>query len=316
MLKRLAGRGVLVFVVLALIGCAAFAQDGTLTWEDLQAAYAYDASAPLEADAAEASDVGAWTEQLVSFNSADGQRVPAVLFRPKDIDKPPCMLFLHGYGGEKGNARFAAAIMIPQGFAVLAIDARLHGERAEPDKALLSVEGLAGSDRPMVATVIDNRRALDYLQTREDLDAEKIGVMGVSMGGMLGGVLAGVDERVDAAALIVAGGSWALVAATSSHPSAVRLREAGLAQEDIAKITFVMDPVNFVGEIAPRPLLMVNGLGDRIIPRECAVALHEAAGDPQEIIWYEGGHVNVPPDTIQTIVQWLVENTLAQEQEQ
>jgi len=315
-LKRLAGREALVFVVLALIGCAACAQDDSLTWDELRAIYDYDASAALEVDAAEATDVGAWTEQRLSFNGADEQRVPAVLYRPKDIEKPPCVLFLHGYGGNKDNARFAAALMIPQGFAVLAIDARLHGERAEAGRTLLSVEGLAGPDRPMVATVIDNRRALDYLQTREDLDAERIGVMGVSMGGMLGSVLAGVDERVDAAALIVAGGSWALVAATSDHPSAVRLREAGLAGEAIAKITYVMDPVNFVGKIAPRPLLMVNGLDDRIIPRECAVALHEAAGDPKEIIWYEGGHVNVPPDTIETIVQWLAENTPAVEQEQ
>jgi cephalosporin-C deacetylase-like acetyl esterase len=315
-LKRLAGREALVFVVLTLIGCAAYAQEDAPTWDALRAVYDYDASAALEANVAEATDAGAWTEQRLSFNSADGLRVPAVLFRPKDIEKPPCVLFLHGYGGSKDNARFAATLMIPQGFAVFAIDARLHGERAEAGRTLLSVEGLAGQDRPMVATVIDNRRALDYLQTREDLDAERTVVMGVSMGGMLGGVLAGVDERVDAAALIVAGGSWSVLAATSEHPSAVRLREAGLTGEAIARMTYVMDPANFVGHVAPRPLLMVNGLGDRIIPRECAVALHEAASDPREIIWFEGGHVNVPPDTIQTIVQWLVDNTPAVEQEQ
>lgn len=316
MLKRLAGREALVFVVLALMFSVACAQDDTPTWEELRTVYDYDASTALEVSAAEATDAGAWTQQRLSFSSADGQRVPAVLYRPKDVEKPPCVLFLHGYGGNKENARFAAALMIPQGFAVFAIDARLHGERTEAGKVLLSVEGLAGADRPMVATVIDNRRALDYLQTREDLDGERIVVMGVSMGGMLGGVLAGVDERVDAAALVVAGGSWSVVAATSEHPAAVRLREAGLAGEAIAKITYVMDPVNFVGHVTPRPLLLVNGLGDRIIPRECAVALQEAAADPKEIIWFEGGHVNVPPDTIQTIVRWLVANTPAVEQEQ
>ena len=47
----------------------------------------------------------------------------------------------------------------------------------------------------------------------------------------------------------------------------------------------------------------------------CTIETQTAAGD-KKIIWYEGGHVNVPPATIQTIVQWLVDNTPAVEQEQ
>ena len=72
------------------------------------------------------------------------------------------------------------------------------------------------------------------------------------------------------------------------------------------KLTAFIDPVNFAGHISPRPVLMVNGTEDMIIPKACAEALHQAAGEPKKIIWYDGGHLGVPPDVVQTIVQWLV----------
>lgn len=304
-------RPVLVWVagwcLLVLLASARWTQ-AQFSWEQLQAVYAYDASRPLDAQEQEPSVTGALQSQHISFSGADGERVPAMLYRPVGEERPPCVLFLHGYGGKKEHGQLAASLLVPQGLAVMAIDARLHGERAEPGKSLLSPESLADG-RPLVNTVIDNRRAIDYLGSRQDLDAERLTVLGVSMGGILGAVLAAVDERVDAAALLVAGGRWDLVVADSQHPSAQSIRELGLSSDQIRQVTATIDPVNFVGHIAPRPLLMVNGDKDEIIPRACAEALHAAAGEPKQVIWYQGGHVNVPLDVINTVLQWLVTQT-------
>lgn len=301
--RRLVPIGALCVVALALLVPASLAQV-ELTWEQLQAVYAYDATVDLNAREDEPVQSGPCLVQQVSFDGADGERVPGVLYRPIGEDRPRCVLFLHGYGGKKEHALLAATVLLPQGFAVMAIDARLHGEREEPGKALLSPESLADG-RPLVNTVIDNRRAIDYLQSREDLNAEDLGLVGVSMGGILGGVLAAVDERVDAAALLVAGGRWDLVAANSEHPSARRIRSLGLSPEQIQQVTATVDPVNFVGHISPRPVLMVNGEQDMIIPKACAEALHAAAADPKQVIWYDGGHADVPLDVIATVVRWL-----------
>ena len=305
--RRLTLLRALCVVVSALLATAALAQDGQLTWEQLQAVYAYDATAPLDVQQGATERRGTNVSESFSFAGADGERVPAVLYRSEDVEAPPCCVFLHGYGGKKEDALLVAALLLPQGMAVMAIDARLHGERAEEGRELLSPEALADGGRPLVNTVIDNRRALDYLATREDLDAERTVLLGVSMGGILGGVLAVVDERIDAAALLVAGGRWDLVAQDSEHPAARRLRELGLSGELIRQMTATIDPVSFVGHISPRPVLMANGTEDRIIPKACAEALHQAAQEPKQVIWYEGGHVGITPETIETVVRWLAE---------
>lgn len=121
------------------------------------------------------------------------------------------------------------------------------------------------------------------------------------MGAILGSIVAGVDERVDAAALLVGGGGWEQILATSQHPLVQRLRTQGIEPGILERI----DPVNFIGHISPRPVLLVNGTQDAIIPRTAAEALQAAAGEPREIIWYEGGHVDMPPDVLGAVLEWI-----------
>ncbi|MGD9495791.1 MAG: alpha/beta hydrolase family protein [Armatimonadota bacterium] len=299
MRRRLLALGVLVVAVAVPVG-AQPAQD----WDSLRAVYDYDASAPLDATAEEALESGQYTVQALSFAGFAGERVPALLMRPVAAERPPCVLFLHGLGGDKSNAKLAAGLLAPHGIAVLAIDAALHGARA-PAGVELTPELLLDG-RPMVRTVIDNRRAIDYIATRSDLDAQRVVLVGVSMGAILGSIVAAVDERVDAAALLVGGGGWERLLASSEHPLVQRLREAGGGS---GAAMAHLDPVHFVGHISPRPLLMINGTQDAIIPRACADALHEAAGEAGQVIWYEGGHVGMPVDVLASLVAWIVAQT-------
>ncbi len=273
-------------------------------WNSLRQVYDYDATAALEPEELDPEDAGAWTSQVVHYNGAEGLRVPGLLLRPKKAERPPCVLFLHGYGGSKEQARMIAALLIPRGIAVFAIDAVMHGERAEPGRELLSPELMQGG-RPIVRTVIDNRRGIDYLETRGDIDVERLAMLGVSMGGIFGSILAAVEPRIDAAALIVAGGRWDLLLANSPHPRAQKLQQLGIQSEVVQQAMRVVEPVNFVGHIAPRPVLMVNGEQDQIIPRVCAEALHEAANEPKQVIWYEDGHVGMTPEVVGQVIEWL-----------
>jgi len=303
-------RSLLVLVALLVAVAGPLAAQPADDWESLRALYDYDAAAPLDVATATVEDAGQFTVEALSFAGEGGERVPALLMRPRDAERPPCALFLHGLGGDKSNARLVAALLAPHGIAVMAIDAALHGDRAPrqepaqqgPAQMELSPE-FAATDGPMVRTVIDNRRAIDYISTREDVDAENVVLVGVSMGAILGSIVTAVDERVDAAALLVGGGGWETLLATSQHPAVQHLRDAG----DGGALEHI-DPVNFVGHISPRPVLMVNGTLDTIIPRACAEALHEAAREPRQIVWYEGGHVGMPPQVLGTVVEWITEH--------
>jgi fermentation-respiration switch protein FrsA (DUF1100 family) len=62
--------------------------------------------------------------------------------------------------------------------------------------------------------------------------------------------------------------------------------------------------------ISPRPLLMVNGSGDRIIPRGSVLALFEAAKEPKDLVWLETGHKVIDesetmPRLIEAVLDWM-----------
>jgi dipeptidyl aminopeptidase/acylaminoacyl peptidase len=277
------------------------------SWEALQAPYAYDATLPLSPVEDEVTETDASVRQHVTFQSINGETVPALLIKPKGVDKPPCVFILHGYGGSKDMfVAMFAMFLCPKGYAVFGIDAALHGERKREGEQLWGGV-LSTSLRAMEQTVIDCRRALDYLETREDIDASRVGYIGTSMGAIFGAIVCGVEERFRCPVLVVGGADLRELAATSTHPVAPLLRAELEEASRLKAATAHIDPANYVGHISPRPLLMINGRQDRIVPAQCAEALHEAAKDPKEIMWLEADHALQPhqAEAISEIDEWL-----------
>jgi len=278
------------------------------SWEDLQAVYTYDPALPLDAEVGEAEAGEGMLRHAVRFDSTNDERVPAVLFTPQESEEPVgAVLLLHGLGGSKDDVwlRALAGTLAQNGIAAMAIDAQYHGERRRQGAELLGAD-LARTREAMVQTVVDNRRALDFLATRTDINPDRIGLLGASMGAILGTIVAAVDQRVCSACLVVGGGRWELLARQSHHPAAAALAGALATPEAQAAIGTV-DPVNFIAHLAPRPVLMLNGRQDDIVPPECAQALFEAAQEPKEIVWYDGGHLPDPATAMTVLGGWVRE---------
>jgi fermentation-respiration switch protein FrsA (DUF1100 family) len=51
-----------------------------------------------------------------------------------------------------------------------------------------------------------------------------------------------------------------------------------------------IEPIRFVGDASPTPLLLQNGRSDNLVPVADAQALQAAASQPRTILWYEAGH--------------------------
>jgi fermentation-respiration switch protein FrsA (DUF1100 family) len=66
----------------------------------------------------------------------------------------------------------------------------------------------------------------------------------------------------------------------------------------------IVDPCRDVRNLAGRPLLMINGSFDRTIRPEQARSLFEAASEPKELRWYDGGHWP-PQSAIDSVADWL-----------
>ena len=257
------------------------------SWEKLSAAYKYEFKAVSVKE--EAREDSAHVLQRISVHNAKGESVPGLLRRPKADGVYPCVLLLHGLTSKKEDmsSMFGRALA-EKGIATLALDAPNHGERKTAQPAN---QDPAWFFNVMRGGILDYRMALDYLKTRKDVDSNRVGLVGYSMGAMMGSILSGVDDRVKAAVLCVGGDVTKLMA--SRIPPAMR------------EIAESIAPSNYVGHISPRPVLMINGKQDNIVNEAAAKALHDAAKDPKEIIWADANHFLPPAVTVKGI-DWLV----------
>jgi fermentation-respiration switch protein FrsA (DUF1100 family) len=64
-----------------------------------------------------------------------------------------------------------------------------------------------------------------------------------------------------------------------------------------------VDPARHLPRFAPRPVLFVNMKGDEAVPPSSSEALFAAAGEPKEIVWFEGGHRELPGRALKAM--WL-----------
>lgn len=226
--------------------------------------------------------------------SSRGDRVPGLLLLPADRRGPlPLVLLQHGAGGSKESDYLDAARLpwVRGGAAVASIDLPLHGERANAKlgaRLLASIAARVAGERDgpgggllrdfVRQALRDLIRAVDALETRPEIDADRIAYAGFSLGAIVGALYCPADARPRAAALALAGG--------------------GLAPDEL-------DPVRHIGGFAGRPLLFVNATRDERIPRAAAEALHAAAPEPKQIAWFESGHGDLPGQALKAIWTFL-----------
>ena len=263
--------------------------------------YDYDRTIPLEDRVVERVDKDDLPREKIVFRGAQGFLVPGYLQVPEAATKPlPCVLLLHGWSGSKenwwqdgnyvsgGNLRRA---LLAAGFAVFALDAQCHGDRisqndfapvnhfADPSSGDPPRKGYFTLPEIYVQTTRDYRRAIDYLATRGEIDRERIGMIGYSMGGTQTFALTGVEPRVKAAVAVAA--------------PAERSKYSPVA------------PQNFVRAIGPRPLLTIIGRSDDLCPLAHAVALQALlTGPAKDQVLFDAGH-KLPPDYVPHAVDWM-----------
>ena len=227
----------------------------------------------------------------LTYDSANHQRVTAIysIPQPKKIVYPAVIL-LAGSGGHKDTdyVRYTADMLSTLGIASLSIDAQYHGDRAVVGKSGdIHLVGDPDMRDAFIQTVIDLRRAVDFLASKPEIDPKRIGYMGFSQGGIIGGTFIGVEPRINASILAVAGGG--LIAAG---------KERGLFTDSnadaFATAARLTDPIYFIMGYAGRPLLMLSAKKDELIPKAMTDALYGAASEPKEIVWFNSGHALTP----------------------
>ncbi|MSQ14561.1 MAG: alpha/beta fold hydrolase [Dehalococcoidia bacterium] len=196
------------------------------------------------------------------------------------------IILLHGYGSNKGSILEIAEFLWNRGgLSVLIPDMRASGE--------------SGGDLITAGYYErgDVQQGVRYLQSRKDVDPDKIGVLGVSMGASIAVLAAAREEGIKA---VVADSPFRSVSDLLYHSFEAIFGLPRFPFERIA--VFMVErqtglPINAiasiheVAKISPRPLLLIHGSDDSLIPSEESLELFASAGEPKELWIVEGaGH--------------------------
>ena len=262
--------------------------------------FRYDRSAPLAVETGAVAERNGVVRQSLRYISINHARVPALLtYDPTTPAPRPVLMIQHGLRSSKDDPRLAdlAAIWAPYGFACLTIDAPLHGERAQGPFDLMALLGLPYTGlRFVVQNVVDLRRAVDLIETRPDLDAQRIAFVGFSMSTFLGVQFVALEPRVHAACLAL-GGAGLFHFFSAQATSAPRA--------ELEMVASIVDPLHYAGMIAPRPVLQVNSETDQVVPAALGHMLYGALAGPKRMIWYRGEHGEMPDDVLREMRLFL-----------
>jgi len=275
-------------------------------------------------------DRGEYFLEKFQFDNGAGDRVPGYLLLPKTTaKKSPAILYCHWHGGEydvgKEELFRTNATPVPagpelakRGFVVIAVDACCFGERNGKGPGGEHERNSAGEltaskfnlwiGRTLWGMMLrDDLIALDYLCSRPEVDATRIGVTGISMGATRTWWLMALDERLKAGVAICCLTRYQnLIEAESLRAHGIYYFVPGLLNH--------FDTEAVVALAAPRPLLVQSGETDKGSPVtgiheiEAKVsrlyALHHASTDFQSIIYPGVGHRYTPAMWEKTLA-WL-----------
>jgi dienelactone hydrolase len=296
---RQAGIVVLVLLLTTAVAQAAAAAPPT-TAPAVVVPFGVAHDAPLDAVERLVEEHEDHTLYRVEFNGIQGDRVPAYVYVPKNgrRAKHPAVLLQYGSGGNKTTYYIVALgkQFVSRGFMVITIDVPRRGERKRRDGA----RGFASLFAPgtIRQTLGDYGRAIDYLETRPDVDRGRIGYAGISLGAITGLTFVAHEPRVRAMASIVGGANLLGMLKVEISPSARAIAER-------------IDPFYHVASIAPRPLLLLNATRDQLVPRFFGEQLHKAAGEHAKKMWVETDHFfrNVDREKVmETVVDFMRES--------
>jgi dienelactone hydrolase len=222
----------------------------------------------------------------------ENNTVHAEYYCPKGKGPFPGVIVLDITGGDQSLSRTISCSLAQNKIAALFVQMAYYGPRRPPGSKLrLLSTNLAHTMEAIRQTVLDVRRATAWLEARPEIDAQRLGLHGTSLGSMIGALSAEMEPKLQRVSILLGGGG--LVEAYYHHPQAARYRKIwealGGTKEQVIQALAPIDPLTYAANLKGRKVLMVAGKRDEIVPPSATEALWKAAGQPK-IVWYDCTH--------------------------
>jgi dienelactone hydrolase len=272
-------------------------------------------------------DRGDFILEKFEFHNGADAIVPGYLMLPKGATpaRRPCVMLLHEHGGSKDSvcvnleARdHAGTQLVKKGYVVAAIDGYFHGERIGKGPAG-AIENKAAQEMSFSKInlwlgrtlwgmqVRDEQCLLDYLATRPEIDPEKIGASGMSMGSTRSWWLAAIDDRIKAIVGVVCFTRYTeLIEHGYLRAHGIYYFVPGLLQH------FDTEAIHAL--VAPRPHLELSGDQDPGAPLDGVETLERKLGQVyrlygkpdnfRSVVWKNTGHEYLP-EMRERMIAWF-----------
>lgn len=268
-----------------------------------------------------------YTLERFEFHNGVDMMVPGILLIPDNLSKPaPAIVGLHGHGSSKetiggthtNSGQHVGPALARKGYVVAAIDAYFNGERLEkgPSGELDDKRNQEASlfklnlwlGRSLWGMMLrDEQILIDYLETRAEVDADRIGATGMSMGSTRSWWLAAIDERIK---------TMVGVACFTRYTELIEngdLRRHGIYYfvPDMLKH---FDTEAIFALVAPRPMLQLSGDEDGGAPLRGILSLEEKVGQVYDmygagdnflsVLYKNTGHEYLP-EMQEEMIRWF-----------
>lgn len=252
--------------------------------------YEYDKK-PLNAEITETIETDAWTRERITFAGEGGETAIGYLYLPKNYPRPLQIIYyvppgdvVRGIRSLPDSIEMFVAPFIKSGRAVFGVVLKGYIERPFPKNYALPENSTVEFRKQMVNWITDLRRGVDYLETRQDLNSQKIAFLGISNGANVGLVLTAIETRYKTSAFV----------------------GAGLEKDFLTRLPET-SPIKFASQIKTQKLI-VNGRFDETFPFNTdAQPLFKLLREPKKIVIYEGGHIPTLEFLVPTVNNWLDE---------
>jgi len=228
--------------------------------------------------------------------------VPAEYYVPAGLrpgePKRPAVICMHILDGNMELVRMQCTVLATHGIPAILFKLPYYGERGFPQ----GPGAMAANPKLFVDALVqgmeDVRRTIDLLASRPEIDPRRIGITGISLGGIVAVAAAGSEPRLSRVMPILAGGDLiAIIRHARETEDLNRLLQRLPAQQrsKIEAAIQAVDPLRHAEALRDRAqsgkVLMVNAAEDEVIPRACTEKLASALGLSDRVEWLDGlGH--------------------------